>query len=136
MKKKLSTSTVSSWFSHSGKRSQKGKIKQATESEINPAKLAAKSFQGTHFHELEHELFAWVRQCESRKACLTHDKISRPVIFSPWMHVLLLILKKHLGGYSFVGSLLCWIVASLGIQKKPDQICIRQFSGQGQHGMK
>ena len=48
----------------------------------------------------------------------------------------MLILKQSLGGYSFVGLLLCWTVASPGIQKKPDQICIRQFSGQGQHGMK
>ena len=75
MKKKLSASTVSSWFSDAGKRSQKGKIKQAIASEINASKLSSKSFQGTHFPDLEHELFAWVRRCESRKACLTDDII-------------------------------------------------------------
>jgi hypothetical protein len=77
MKKKLSKAAVSLWFSEKkGKRSQKEKLELAAGAEINPFKLAAKSFQGTHFPELEDGLFAWVRRCESRKACLTDDIIT------------------------------------------------------------
>jgi hypothetical protein len=36
--------------------------------------LAAKSL--TNFQELEDGMFAWVRRCESRKACLTDDIIT------------------------------------------------------------
>jgi hypothetical protein len=61
MSKKLSKATVSLWFSEkAGKRSQKDKIKHAIQAETNPFKLASKSFQGAHFPDLEHELFAWV----------------------------------------------------------------------------
>ena len=49
-------------------------------SEINPFKLEAKSFQGTHFPELEDELFAWVRRSESKKAFLTDDIITEKAI--------------------------------------------------------
>ena len=81
MKKRLSRAAVSLWFSEKkGKRSQKQKLEHAIESEINPFKLAAKSFQGTHFPELEDRLFAWVRRCESRKACLTDDIITEKAL--------------------------------------------------------
>jgi hypothetical protein len=81
MKKKLSTSAVSLWFSDkAGKRSQKEKLKVAMESETIPCKLAAKSLQGTHFPELEDELFGWVRRCESRKACLTDEIITEKAL--------------------------------------------------------
>jgi hypothetical protein len=46
MKKKLSASNVNLWFSAAGKQSQKGKIKQAIDSEINASKLTAKSSTG------------------------------------------------------------------------------------------
>jgi hypothetical protein len=75
MKKKLSRATVSLWFSEKkGKKGQKEKLEHAVEAEINPFKLAAKSL--TNFQELEDGMFAWVRRCESRKACLTDDIIT------------------------------------------------------------
>ena len=81
MKNKLSKAAVCLWFSEKkGKRSQKEKLEHAVEAEINPFKLSAKSFQGTHFPELEDELFAWVRRCESRKACLTDDIITEKAL--------------------------------------------------------
>jgi hypothetical protein len=81
MTKKLSKAAVCFWFSEKkGKRSQKEKLEQAVQVEINPFKLAAKSFQGTHFPELEDELFAWVCRCESRKACLTDDIITEKAL--------------------------------------------------------
>ena len=59
MKKRLSRAAVSLWFSEkAGKRQQKDKLKAALASETNVHKLQAKSFQGSHFPYLEHELFA------------------------------------------------------------------------------
>ncbi len=48
--------------------------------ETIPCELAAKSLQGTHFPELEGEWFAWVRRCESRKACLTDEIITKKAL--------------------------------------------------------
>jgi hypothetical protein len=81
MKKKLSTSAVSLGFSDkAGKRSKKEKLKVAMESETIPCKLAAKSLQWTHFPESEDKLFAWVRRCESLKACLTDEIITEKAL--------------------------------------------------------
>ncbi len=81
MKKKLSRGAVSLWFSEKqGKRSQKVKLEHAVKAEVNPFKLAAKVFQGTHFPELEDELFAWVRRFESLKTCLTDDLITEKAL--------------------------------------------------------
>ena len=54
---------------------KKEKLTTALESEISSYKLTSKSFQRSHFPDLEHDLFAWVRRCESRKSCLTDDTI-------------------------------------------------------------
>jgi hypothetical protein len=37
--------------------------------------LISKSFQGRHFPALEHDLFAWVRQCELKKG-LSNDEMA------------------------------------------------------------
>ena len=54
---------------------KKEKITTALESEINSYNSTSKSIQRSHFPDLEHDLFSWVRRCESRKACLTDDTI-------------------------------------------------------------
>jgi hypothetical protein len=57
--------------------SQRAKIEKAIEAESNPFKLNAKSFQGSHYPELEHKfLFAWFRRCETRHAAITDDIIT------------------------------------------------------------
>jgi hypothetical protein len=37
--------------------------------------LKAKSFQGAHYPELEHELLIWIRRMDTKQACLTDDVI-------------------------------------------------------------
>ncbi len=66
----------------------KRQLEHAVEAEVTPFKLAAKKIQGTHFPDLDDELFAWVHRCESRKACPTVDIITAretvPVLSETW----------------------------------------------------
>jgi hypothetical protein len=74
MEKKISESTMSHWFSvKAGKWSQRLKIKEAMESNANSFRLAAKSFHGTHFPDLERQLPAWLDEFESQEAYPSED---------------------------------------------------------------
>ena len=72
---------MSLWFSEKERKKRpKGETRTCYRIRDQSFQIGCKSFQETYFPELEDGLFAWVRRCESRKACLTDDIITEKAL--------------------------------------------------------